>query len=69
MTTSENPAASGKPSALATTALWIWRLANTGLLAAGVWVLWRGFNQLETLNGEMINLVDYLSVIAERLNN
>ena len=53
---------------LATLATWLWRLANTGLLAAGVWVLWRQLGQLETLNGEIINLIDYLSVIAERLN-
>lgn len=69
MTTPENRVdADPKPSALATAALWIWRLANTGLLAAGVWVLWRQLSQLENLSGELINLIDYLSVIAERLN-
>lgn len=69
MTTPENRVgAEPRPSALAIAALWLWRLTNTGLLAAGVWVLWRQFNQLENLNGELINLIDYLSVIAERLN-
>ena len=48
-------------------ALWVWRLLNTALLAFGVWVLWQQAIQLQTLNGELINLVDYLSVIAERL--
>ncbi len=47
--------------------LWIWRLANTALLALGVWVLWRQTVQIENLNGEMLNLIDYLNVIAERL--
>ena len=69
MTIQESPiGAESKSSPLATTALWLWRLANTGLLAAGVWVLWHQLAQLETLNGELINLIDYLSVIAERLN-
>lgn len=70
MTTQESPrsAESSGPSALAVVALWLWRLTNTGLLAAGVWVLWRMLNQLENVNGELINLIDYLSVIAERLN-
>ncbi len=69
MTTPESrTSVEDRPSWLAVTALWLWRLANTSLLAAGVWVLWRQLSQLETLNGELINLIDYLSVIAERLN-
>ncbi len=48
-------------------AVWLWRLANTALLAAGVWLLWRHTEELAALNGELQNLVDYLSVIAERI--
>ena len=47
--------------------LWLWRLANTALLAAGVFVLWRQATELAALNRELSNLIDYLSVIAERL--
>jgi hypothetical protein len=52
---------------LTATALWLWRLANTALLAAGVWLLWRQTTELAALNGALQNLVDYLSVIAERV--
>jgi hypothetical protein len=52
---------------LAAAALWIWRLANTALLAAAVWILWRQADQLATLNGSLTTLLDYLSVIAERI--
>jgi hypothetical protein len=38
------------------------------LLAAAVWVLWQQTLQLQVLNDELTALVDYLSVIAERLN-
>jgi hypothetical protein len=48
--------------------VWVWRLTNTALLAAGVWVLWRQSLQLEALNGSLLGLLDYLGVIAERLN-
>jgi hypothetical protein len=48
-------------------AVWLWRLANTALLAAGVWLLWRHTTELAALNGELQDLVDYLSVIAERI--
>jgi hypothetical protein len=51
----------------AATCLWLWRLANTALLAAVVWVLWKQAAELETLNGELRNLLDYVNVIAERL--
>jgi len=51
----------------ATACLWLWRLANTALLAAGVFVLWRQATELAALNRELSNLIDYLSVIAERL--
>ena len=54
-------------SALGSFALWLLRLANTALLAVGVWVLWLVVDRLDKLTGEMINLIDYLSVIAERL--
>ncbi len=60
-------AADRTPSLFAGAALWLWRLANTALLAAGVWVLWQQSQQLETLNSELLDLLDYLNVIAERL--
>jgi hypothetical protein len=52
---------------MASLALWLLRLANTLLLAVGVWVLWLIVDRLDKLTGEIINLIDYLSVIAERL--
>lgn len=54
-------------SPLAAFASWLLRLANTALLAVGVWVLWLLVDRLDTLTGEIINLIDYLSVIAERM--
>lgn len=56
-----------RPSGAGAAALWAWRLINTALLALGVWALWRQTGQLENLNGELLNLIDYLNVIAERL--
>lgn len=56
-----------RPSLLGTAVLWLWRFANTGLLAAAVWILWRYSVQLDTTNGALLDLVDYLSVIAERV--
>jgi len=68
MTTSAGPGgAPPQPSMFATACLWLWRLANTALLAAGVFVLWRQATELAALNRELSNLIDYLSVIAERL--
>lgn len=55
-------------SAFASTLLWLWRLANTALLAAGVWVLWQQNLQLEALSNELLGLIDYVSVIAERID-
>jgi hypothetical protein len=57
--------AARQPSLLASILLWLWRLANTALLAAGVWVLWQHTLQLEALRGELLDLIDYVSVIAE----
>lgn len=54
-------------SPLAALASWLLRLANTALLAAGVWMLCLIVDRLDLLTGEIINLVDYLNVIAERL--
>jgi hypothetical protein len=45
----------------------LWRLANTALLGLAVWVLWRQTLELETLNRQLLDLLDYLNVIAERL--
>jgi len=47
--------------------LWLWRLTNTALLAVAVWVLWQQTTALAELNREISTLIDYLSVIAERL--
>jgi hypothetical protein len=47
--------------------VWLWRLANTALLGAAVWVLWRQTLELEALNQRLLDLLDYLNVIAERL--
>jgi hypothetical protein len=60
-------AVEARSSVIGTAAVWLWRLANTALLAAGVWLLWRHTAELTALNGELKNLVDYLSVIAERI--
>jgi hypothetical protein len=48
-------------------AIWLWRLANTALLAAGVWLLYQHTIELAALTGELQNLIDYVSVIAERI--
>ena len=48
--------------------LWLWRLANTALLAVAVFVLWRQTGELATLTSELSTLIDYVSVIAERVN-
>jgi hypothetical protein len=53
---------------MAAAARWLLRFLNTALLAAAVWVLWQQTLQLQVLNDELTALVDYLSVIAERLN-
>jgi Na+-translocating ferredoxin:NAD+ oxidoreductase RnfD subunit len=52
---------------IAATTLWLWRLSNTALLAAGVWLLWRHVIALETMSARLIDLIDYLSLITERL--
>jgi hypothetical protein len=68
MTTPASRGAVEAPSSvLGAAAVWLWRLTNTALLAAGVWLLWRHAVELAALNGELKNLVDYLSVIAERI--
>ena len=67
MTTRASRAAEAPPSMLSSAALWLWRLANTALLAAGVWLLWRQTVEIASLNGALHELVDYLSVIAERI--
>ncbi|HEX5047239.1 MAG TPA: hypothetical protein VFX89_08980 [Gammaproteobacteria bacterium] len=60
--------ASHKPSALAAAVLWIWRFANTALLAAVVWILWQYLGELVATKEALLSLVDYLSVIAERIH-
>ena len=69
MAADRNTAESGTTaqSPFATFAMGLLRLVNTLLLAAAVWVLWLIVDRLDKLTGEVINLIDYLSVIAERL--
>jgi hypothetical protein len=68
MTTPASPGgAEPQPSMLGAACLWLWRLLNTALLAAAVWVLWRQTTELAVLNSELSTLIDYLSVIAERI--
>ena len=63
---SSDTRAAREPSLLASILLWLWRLANTALLAAAVWVLWQQTLQIDALRGELLDLIDYVSVIAER---
>jgi hypothetical protein len=56
-----------KPSLLAAVALWIWRLANTALLAAAVWLVWLYLDEARATRMALVALVDYVSVIAERI--
>lgn len=58
---------SARSAMLGTIALWSWRLVNTALLAAGVWLLARHVAALEALNGGLLTVIEYLNVIAERL--
>jgi hypothetical protein len=62
-----DPRAERAPSRSSQAAVWLWRLANTALLGLAVWVLWRQSLELETLNRQLLDLLDYLNVIAERL--
>jgi hypothetical protein len=48
--------------------LWLWRLANTALLASAVWVLWQQTLEMSALNDQLSSLLDYLSVIAESVH-
>jgi hypothetical protein len=57
-----------KPSTLTAAILWIWRFANTALLGAAVWLLWRYLGELVAIKEALHGLVDYLSVIAERIH-
>jgi hypothetical protein len=57
-----------KPSRLAATVLWIWRFANTALLGAAVWILWHYLGELVAIKEALLGLVDYVSVIAERIH-
>jgi Na+-translocating ferredoxin:NAD+ oxidoreductase RnfD subunit len=47
--------------------IWLWRLANTALLAAAIWVLWQQTLEFRALNAQLSNLLDYLSIIAEKI--
>lgn len=57
-----------KPTALGAAVLWIWRFANTALLAAAVWILWQYLGELVATKQALLALVDYVSVIAERIH-
>jgi hypothetical protein len=56
-----------RPSVLAAAALWLWRLANTALLAAAVWLVWLYLDEAKATRMALLALVDYVSVIAERI--
>jgi len=56
------------PSRLAAAALAIWRIANTTLLAVAVWILWQYLDELRATKDALLALVDYVSVIAERIH-
>ncbi|HET8697000.1 MAG TPA: hypothetical protein VFO94_05920 [Gammaproteobacteria bacterium] len=56
-----------KPSVLSSAALWLWRLANTALLAAAVWLVWLYLDEARATRMALFDLVDYVSVIAERI--
>jgi hypothetical protein len=45
--------------------VWLWRLANTALLAFAAWVLWQQTLEIGALNAQLSSLLDYLAVIAE----
>lgn len=62
-----HPSRERAPSASSGAAVWLWRLANSALLGFGVWVLWRQTLAIEALNDRLLDLLDYLNVIAERL--
>jgi hypothetical protein len=67
MTPAPPNGAEPRPSGLGGVLLWLWRLANTALLAAAVWVLWQQTRELSSLNAQLSNLLDYLSIIAEKI--
>lgn len=56
-----------RPSRVGTFFMWVWRAANTAVLAAAAWALWRQSMELAALNDALQTLIDYLDVIAERL--
>ena len=56
-----------RSSRLATAALVLWRLANTALLGAAVWILWLYLDEARSTRMALLALVDYVSVIAERI--
>lgn len=67
MTPAPPSGAEPRPSRLGGVLLWLWRLANTALLAVAVWVLWQQTLELGALNAQLSNLLDYLSIIAEKI--
>jgi hypothetical protein len=67
MTPAPPSGAEPRPSRRGGALLWLWRLANTALLAVAVWVLWQQTLELGALNAQLSNLLDYLSIIAEKI--
>ena len=45
--------------------VWLWRLVTTAILAIGVWGIYWQALQLEILNAQVVELVDYISFIVE----
>ncbi len=67
MTPAPPNGAEPRPSRFGGVLLWLWRLTNTALLVAAVWVLWQQTLELNSLNTQLSNLLDYLSIIAEKI--
>ena len=68
MTTPAPPNGADRPaSRFGAAMVWLWRLANTALLALAVWVLWRQTQEIGALNAQLSSLLDYLAVIAESM--
>ncbi len=45
--------------------VWLWRLVTTAIVAFGVWGIWWQTVQLEVLNAELLELLDYIAFELE----
>lgn len=67
MTTESSTGNAHRSSRLGGVLLWLWRLANTALLAIAALALWRQTTELGAINAQLSSLLDYLSIIAEEI--